>query len=184
MESGVMRMVLRSGCQIWLPPGRARAESRRTSQGGKPTDEPGRKADGRPRVESDVANPPARHPPCVDGSPVWPPDHDVHSISLHATELASVVASFRSASCPAARFASTWTSQDGKRRDENGAAVWLPDLASTWASQGGKPTDEPRWKNQKNFEPHCVRCFSTASCPRLRTRSNSLVRPLVPVRTR
>ena len=31
-------------------------------------------------------------------------------------------------------------SQCGKRRDGNGAAIWLPNLASTGTSQGGKPT--------------------------------------------
>ena len=63
----------------------------------------------------------------------------VDSTLLHATELASVVASFGSATCPAARFASTWASQSGKRRDGNRAPIWFPNLASTWTSQGGKP---------------------------------------------
>jgi hypothetical protein len=59
----------------------------------------------------------------------------------HATELDSVVASFASETFPATKFASTWTSQRGKRCDGNGAAIWLPDLASTWASQRGKRCD-------------------------------------------
>jgi hypothetical protein len=84
---------------------------------------------------------PARHPPCVDGSPVWPPDRDVYSTLQHATELVLVVASSGSATCPAARFASTWPSQRGKRSDGTGAVNWLSNLASTWTSQCGKRSD-------------------------------------------
>ncbi len=86
-----------------------------------------------------VSYSPARHPPCVDGSPVWQPDRDVYSKLLHATELASVVASFGTATCPAARFASTWASQCGKRRDGNGDAqgtTGTQHFANRWRMAG------------------------------------------------
>ena len=58
-ESGVMGMVPQSGCQIWLPPGRASVESRDPHAGrnlvakfGFHLGEPGWKAGGRARVES------------------------------------------------------------------------------------------------------------------------------------
>ena len=85
-----------------------------------------------------VSYSPARHPACVDGSPVWPPDRDVNPTFLA-----------RHRACLGGRF--VWVSNvpgsqirfhlgkpGGKQRDRNGE-IWLPNLASTWTSQGGNP---------------------------------------------
>lgn len=87
---------------------------------------------------------PARHPPCVDGSPVWPPDRDVYSTFQHATELVSVVASFDSATC----LGSQIRFHLGKPVWKAARWEWFRDLVAKF----GFHLAEPGWKaNSPDF---------------------------------